>query len=82
SKTATICLTYLSFDVFEAGCCTSDETLSSRLQEYPFLKYAVQFWDAHARGDPQKTIKELAVTFLENNSKVVCFYQIMRVPEY
>ncbi|KAF8244499.1 hypothetical protein K440DRAFT_558746, partial [Wilcoxina mikolae CBS 423.85] len=79
---ATICLTYLSFNVFERGCCTSDEALDSRLQEYPLLKYAAEQWGVHTRGDPQKTTKELAVAFLENNSKLVCFYQIMTAPEY
>ncbi|KAF1828418.1 ankyrin repeat protein, partial [Decorospora gaudefroyi] len=37
---ATTCLTYLSFDMFKTGSCSSDEKFEERLQESKFLDYA------------------------------------------
>src|SRR5205085_8041493 len=48
---ATACLTYVSFDVFAEGYCFSDQEMDMRLQEYPLLEYAAQYWGEHARGD-------------------------------
>lgn len=36
-----ICLTYLSFNVFSRSPCISDRKLEKRLEEYPFFKYVV-----------------------------------------
>ncbi|CAI7636162.1 unnamed protein product [Penicillium palitans] len=42
SKLATICLTYLSFDAFASGPCTSSETLEERLRHKKKLMSCVQ----------------------------------------
>jgi hypothetical protein len=39
-----ICLTYLSFDKFRTGSCSSDEKFEKRLQESKFLDYAAKHW--------------------------------------
>lgn len=44
SKLATICLTYLSFDAFASGPCTSSETLEERLRRHKFFRYASHHW--------------------------------------
>ncbi|KAF5848963.1 hypothetical protein GGP41_010044 [Bipolaris sorokiniana] len=42
------CLTYLSFDVFKTGSCSSDEEFEERLQENKFLDYATKHWSERA----------------------------------
>ncbi|KAH0543788.1 hypothetical protein FGG08_001970 [Glutinoglossum americanum] len=79
---ATTCLTYISFDVFAAGPCRSDQDMESRLHQYPLLDYAARHWGDHARGDPEETIKELALRFLDHNPKVTCSNQVMYIPGY
>jgi len=79
---AMACLTYMSFDVFAGGYCISNEALESRLREYPLFEYAAQYWGDHARGDPQKTIKEITLMFLEHKSKLLCSHQIMCHQKY
>jgi ankyrin repeat domain-containing protein 50 len=74
---ATICLTYLSFDVFEEGPCASYEELEKRLQEYPFLEYAAKYWGKHFTQDPEERVKDLILSFLENDSKVSGSIQII-----
>ncbi|KAH0538582.1 hypothetical protein FGG08_004832 [Glutinoglossum americanum] len=36
----------------------------------------------HARRDLEQEIKELALKFLEHNSKLMCSYQVTHLPEY
>ena len=78
----TTCLTYMSFNAFAEGCCHSDQEMKARLHKYPLLEYAAQHWGDHARGDPEETVKELALKFLNHNSKLICSNQVIHVPEY
>ena len=41
---AMTCVTYLSFDVFAAGFCPTDEEFEARLRLYPLYDYAAQNW--------------------------------------
>jgi Ankyrin repeats (3 copies) len=75
-------LLYISFDAFAGSFCRSDEELEARLHKYPLLKYAAQHWGGHARGSPEEAIKELALKFLKDNSKLMCASQVMHLPEY
>ncbi|KAJ4859780.1 ankyrin repeats (3 copies) domain-containing protein [Trichoderma breve] len=63
-----ICVTYLSFDVFEAGLCQTDATFEERLRSYQLYDYAAHEWGHHAREamnlDPQ------VLDFLQHQSKV------------
>ncbi|KAI9778250.1 MAG: hypothetical protein M1839_008274 [Geoglossum umbratile] len=72
---ATACLTYISFDVFAEGYCRSSQELEIRLQKYPLLEYAARHWSDHACGEPEEAIKELALRFLSQSSKVMCYAQ-------
>ncbi|OCK75533.1 ankyrin, partial [Lepidopterella palustris CBS 459.81] len=78
---ASTCLTYLSFQTFDTGWCTSDEDLEHRINQNPFLDYAARYWGIHALT-VQKTIKKLALPFLRNMNQVSCSIQIMYVPQY
>jgi hypothetical protein len=46
---AVVCITYLSFSVFETGMCRSDEDFAHRLQSHCFYDYATRHWGYHAR---------------------------------
>ena len=78
----TTCLVYISFDAFAEGYCRSDQEMEIRMHEYPLLEYAAQHWGDHARGNPEETIKELALKFLEHDSKLMCSNQVMHLSEY
>src|SRR5207247_10256042 len=82
SEISGVCLTYLSFDVFAEGPCTSDKDLEVPLQQFPFLHYAAHHWGHHLRGKPEKNLEKLVLKFLENNSKLMCSTQVMHLPEY
>jgi hypothetical protein len=45
----TICLTYLSFSIFESGFCESDEAFEERILFNPLYDYAANNWGNHAR---------------------------------
>ncbi|KAK4155941.1 hypothetical protein C8A00DRAFT_41494 [Chaetomidium leptoderma] len=44
-----ICVTYLSFNVFESGMCQSNHEFKERLQSNPLYDYAARNWGHHAR---------------------------------
>jgi hypothetical protein len=44
---ARICVTYLSFDVFESGFCLNDEQLEARLRFSQLYDYAASNWGHH-----------------------------------
>ncbi|KAL5400604.1 hypothetical protein PMIN03_012241 [Paraphaeosphaeria minitans] len=44
---ASTCLTYLSFDLFKTGSCSSDKDFIKRLEESKFLDYAAKHWGEH-----------------------------------
>lgn len=46
---AKVCLTYLTFDVFD-GPCPNKESFDQRLKSHRFSCYAVQFWGFYTRG--------------------------------
>ncbi|KAL2844157.1 hypothetical protein BJY01DRAFT_264054 [Aspergillus pseudoustus] len=86
------CVTYLSFSAFSAGPCPSDEALSARLQDFPFLAYAAQQWGSHLRESDVETTapltrsisqaEELAVQFLREESNVWSAHQVLHMPAY
>ena len=49
--TATICLTFLSFDVFYSGLRIEEyyEQQVYMQRQYPFMKYATQYWNSHVQ---------------------------------
>ncbi|PNY27023.1 Uncharacterized protein TCAP_03048, partial [Tolypocladium capitatum] len=63
-----VCVTYLSFNVFESGFCRTDEEFEERLRLYPFYAYAAQNWGHHAREAP--ALHKVAIDFLHDDRKV------------
>ncbi|KAF1961004.1 ankyrin [Byssothecium circinans] len=76
-----ICLTYLSFDMFKTGSCSSDKEFEERLEESKFLDYAAKHWGEHAVTVEGK-VYELACSFLSDMKLVSTATQAFLVPTY
>ncbi|KAI9767661.1 MAG: hypothetical protein M1840_005532 [Geoglossum simile] len=72
---AKTCLAYISFDAFAEGPCVTNQEIEARMHEHPLLEYAARHWGDHALGEPDEIV-ELALEFLEHNSKLMCSYQV------
>lgn len=48
AQIANVCATYLSFDEFGSGRCSSEEGFGQRLTDFPFFGYASAHWGNHA----------------------------------
>jgi Ankyrin repeats (3 copies) len=73
---ATSCLTYLSFSIFANGYCWTDNMLKIRLRQNPFYDYAARNWASHIR-DIQKSVLDLALEFLTDDSKTSASSQVL-----
>jgi ankyrin repeat protein len=63
TEITSICITYLSFGVFQSGFCQTNKEFEERLQLYPLYDYAAQNWGHHARED--LTLCREVVDFLQ-----------------
>lgn len=64
---ATICVTYLSFDIFESGFCESDSEFEERLQSNKFYDYAAHKWGHHSRK--ASNVCQEVIDFLKSERK-------------
>jgi ankyrin repeat protein len=78
---ALTCLTYLSFDVFKTGSCSSDRDFEERLQESKFLDYAAKHWGEHTATVEDK-VCALACSFLSDDGLVSSATQVFFAPTY
>ena len=62
-----ICVTYLSFNIFESGFCQTKVEFEKRLQSNPFYNYAAHNWGHHARK--ASTSCQKVIGFLESELK-------------
>ncbi|KAK3935253.1 hypothetical protein QBC46DRAFT_462179 [Diplogelasinospora grovesii] len=76
---ASICVTYLSFIVFESGYCQSDDEFKERLRLNPFYDYAAHNWGYHARET--LTLRGEVIDFLQDQKKVEASSQALSVVE-
>ena len=76
-----ICVAYLSLDIFKTGHCRTAEELTSRLDHHPFGAYAADFWGYHIRereSDGEQYISEEAIIeLLLDRPKVSSCVQFM-----
>ncbi|KAI9773772.1 MAG: hypothetical protein M1839_002005 [Geoglossum umbratile] len=75
-----VCITYLSFDVFETGFCQSDREFEARLQTNVLYDYAARNWGHHActASIEEGSIEEdLILNLLESRAKVSATSQAM-----
>ncbi|CZR69790.1 uncharacterized protein PAC_19690 [Phialocephala subalpina] len=66
-RITSICVTYLSFSVFNSGYCRSDDEFEERLQVNPLYDYASHNWGHHARK--ASTLVQEALDFLSCDAK-------------
>ncbi|KAI9727372.1 MAG: hypothetical protein M1834_008443 [Cirrosporium novae-zelandiae] len=74
---ARTCLTYLLFEAFLSDPYISKEELIYSLESNIFLEYAAMYWGYHIRGPLDDSMEQLALSFLKDDSKVSCCYQIV-----
>ncbi|KAL2126818.1 hypothetical protein VTI74DRAFT_183 [Chaetomium olivicolor] len=81
-QVARVCLAYLSFDAFEDGPCSNDESLSQRLQQYRFLDYASHHWGIHVRTSELNDDQGLIQRFLGDGRKLSASVQILHTSRH
>lgn len=74
----TICLTYLSLDIFKNDAFAvltemSDGKALDLSSKHPLLLYSAQYWGYHACRAPESNVVGLILDFLEQESKLACF---------
>ncbi|OPB45095.1 ankyrin repeat protein [Trichoderma guizhouense] len=74
----TICVTYLSFRVFESGFCPTDDSFNERLRSNHLYNYAARNWGHHARM--ALTLCQEVMEFLEQQAKVEAASQALMMP--
>jgi hypothetical protein len=70
-----VCVTYLSFDIFETGFCQSDGEFEARLQTNVLYDYAARNWGYHAHTALIK--EDLILNLLKSRAKVSAASQAM-----
>ncbi|KAL7783395.1 ankyrin repeat-containing domain protein [Trichoderma afarasin] len=73
-----ICVTYLSFRVFESGFCPTDDSFNERLRSNHLYDYAARNWGHHARK--ALTLCQEVMEFLEQQTKVEAASQALMMP--
>src|ERR1700722_14607775 len=73
---ATICVTYLSFDIFQTGFCLTDEDFKARLRLNLLYDYTARNWGYHVRAASIEE-EQLILDFLENGVEVSAASQAM-----
>ncbi len=79
SRIARICITYLSFSIFEAGYCKTDQAFEERLRSNPLYDYAAHNWGYHTKD--MESSQEV-VSFLESKPKVEASSQALMADKY
>jgi hypothetical protein len=72
----TICISYLSFSVFEIGPCQTNNEFDARLESNPLYDYAARYWGDHARRASIQ-IQKLILDFLNSGAKISSSSQVI-----
>ena len=76
-----ICVTYLSFRVFESGFCQTDAEFEERLRSNQLYDYAAHYWGNHARK--ALTLCQEVIGFLKSELKTEAASQaLLSIKEY
>lgn len=70
------CLTYLSFDSFDSGCCNNEGDIWARLESHPFLAYSAQHWGYHTQRSRGSKADTLALKLLRSKPRRSFIVQI------
>lgn len=74
---AATCLSYLSFDAFNTGPCSTNEEFDKRLLRYPLYDYAAKNWGYHVCAASLET-EQMTLEFLENSARINSCSQALR----
>ena len=74
---AKTCLSYLLFDMFECGPCSTDSEFEERLELNQLYGYAARNWGHHAQEAPKSLMLSQIMDFFENDSKVEASVQAL-----
>jgi hypothetical protein len=80
-EVTTICVTYLSFSVFESGFWQTDSEFEDRLRLNPLYDYAAYNWGHHARAASAE-VEQLIMRLLKSEAKVSSSSQAMIASNY
>jgi Ankyrin repeats (3 copies)/Ankyrin repeat len=69
-----VCLTYLSFDAFQQGPCSDQESFKGRMQKHAFLEYAVRCLRAHLQDLSGRYIPSYLILRLANSKNALESY--------
>jgi ankyrin repeat protein len=72
----TTCATYLSFDAFETGFCTTNKEFEERLRLNPLYDYAARNWGYHVRAASTE-VERSVLALLDSEAKVSASSQAM-----
>jgi len=73
-------VTYLSFDIFNLGYCSTDQEFETRLQLYPLYHYAAQNWGHHVH-EASTILTQPITNLLKSEPKVSACSQAMMVSD-
>jgi hypothetical protein len=76
------CMTYLSFDTFASGWCSTDGLFKLRLKENGFLDYAARYWGFHASHVETQIVEPIHSSFLTKEGNITCATQVMLASDY
>ncbi|GLA32527.1 hypothetical protein AnigIFM63326_000736 [Aspergillus niger] len=65
-----LCLTYVSYNVFAQGHCETDELYEDRIARYPFYVYAARYWGKHVKTQMMSRQKESSTSSLIADSRM------------
>jgi hypothetical protein len=79
---AKACVSYLLFDTFDRGFCSSDGEFEALLQKHMLYSYAAQNWGDHARSASVPS-KPFLISLLESEAKLsICSQAIIASQQY
>ena len=80
---AKLCLTFLTFRVFEKPCMDED-SIVRRLETHRFTGYAIRFWGSYTRGagEDDPDILEMLLTILKSSERRAALRQLELFEEF
>jgi hypothetical protein len=75
---AAVCLTCLTFNMFEDGPCADSESLGRRLESYRFIQYSVEFWAVYTEGagEEETTVRDILFRLFRSTHKRNAIWQL------
>lgn len=74
------CTTYLSFDIFAEGACTSSDSLKARHRSQPFMNYAVHQLSSHLNSCDENSLTDIVFKFAGSSGNISSYLQTLHLP--